>query len=309
MQESYYSFNRYLQEKFGQRVQRISLDAGFDCPNLDGTKSSEGCIYCNNKGFSKFSRQKVDLKKQITDSMAFYQKRLGVEKFIAYFQAFSNTYAGLKTLKERYEVIKRFPQIVGLFISTRPDCVDEEKIKLIAAYAENYLVWMEYGLQTTQNDILNAINRNHTYEDFLKALALTRKYNLNVGAHLIFGLPGWSSRQFAEDIKRLTKLDIQGVKMHVLHVLRGTTLESEYQKGNLKLFSQADYVKIACDFLERIPPQWVILRLVSDAAHDYLIAPEWINNKAAVIEAIRQELARRKSFQGCYYEGSRFQNH
>ena len=306
MRERYYSFNSYLQEKFGERVQRISLDAGFDCPNLDGSLSSQGCIYCNNKGFSKFSRQKLSLEEQINNSIAFYQKRLGVEKFIAYFQAFSNTYADPETLKKRYDLIRKFPQIIGLFISTRPDCVDEEKLKLIAGYSKNYLVWMEYGLQTTQNRVLSLINRNHSYDDFLKAYVLTRKYGINVGVHLIFGLPGWEAQQSADDFKEISKLDIQGVKLHVLHVLRGTPLESEYQKGNLKLLGQAAYVKIVCDFLERIPAGWVILRLVSDAAHDYLIAPDWINHKSAVIEEIRQEFIRRNTFQGYYYASDTF---
>ena len=201
---------------------------------------------------------------------------------------------------------RKFPQIIGLFISTRPDCVDEEKLKLIAGYSKNYLVWMEYGLQTTQNRVLSLINRNHSYDDFLKAYVLTRKYGINVGVHLIFGLPGWEAQQSADDFKEISKLDIQGVKLHVLHVLRGTPLESEYQKGNLKLLGQAAYVKIVCDFLERIPAGWVILRLVSDAAHDYLIAPDWINHKSAVIEEIRQEFIRRNTFQGYYYASDTF---
>ncbi|MBU1113143.1 MAG: TIGR01212 family radical SAM protein [Candidatus Omnitrophica bacterium] len=304
MNERYYSFNIYLRKIFGERVQRISLNAGFACPNLDGAKSRRGCVYCNNKGFSRFAETGLDLRQQIADSIEFYTKRLGVKKFIAYFQAFSNTYADCRTLKESYDLIKEFPQVCGLFISTRPDCVDEEKIKLIAGYARDYLVWIEYGLQTTQNPVLTSINRNHSYEDFLAALALTRKYGINVGAHLIFGLPGSSDQQIAEDTERIANLDIQGVKFHVLHVLRQTELESQYQKGSLKLLDQAAYVKIVCDFLERIPPKWVILRLVSDADRDYLVAPDWINNKPAVIEEIRKELARRETFQGSYYEGN-----
>ncbi len=180
MNERFYSFNRYLREKFGEKVQRISLDAGFSCPNLDGTLSDNGCIYCNNQGFSPYSRSAKGVSEQIKESIDFYRKRRKINKFIAYFQAFSNTYADLKVLSHNYDIIKEFPQIVGLFIATRPDCVDEAKIKFIAGYKKQYLVWLEYGLQTTHNHILKAINRNHSYEDFLKALKLSRKYGLNV---------------------------------------------------------------------------------------------------------------------------------
>ena len=170
--ERFCSFNRYLQARFGQRVHRINLDAGFTCPNLDGTLSTEGCVYCNNKGFNRYAGSSIGLKEQIEQSIDFYSRRMGVEKFIAYFQAFSGTYSDMKSLDKAYSLVRNYPQIVGLSISTRPDCVDAEKLDLITSFKKDYLVWIEYGLQTTHDDILVAVNRGHGYKDFLNALEL-----------------------------------------------------------------------------------------------------------------------------------------
>ena len=163
MESRFYSFNDYLRGKFGERVHRINIDAGFTCPNLDGTLGNDGCIYCNNKGFSRYACQEISIEKQIEDSITFYEKKMGVKKFIAYFQAFTNTHAPAEVLRERYSIIKKYPQIVGLSISTRPDCVDRAKLDLIEDFTKDYLVWIEYGLQTTDNAILKAINRGHTF--------------------------------------------------------------------------------------------------------------------------------------------------
>jgi len=304
----YFSFNKYLKELFGQRIQRISLDAGFNCPNTDGTLSKEGCIYCNNQGFSLFARQNKATEEQIAESIDFYRQRMGVEKFIAYFQSYTNTYDDLENLKEKYDVIKKFPEIVGLFISTRPDCVDKEKIKLISDYKKDYLVWVEYGLQTTHNHILKAINRNHTYEDFLTALDLTRKVDINTGVHVILGLPWAKYEDMIADAQRLSKLDIQGIKFHILHVLRNTALEKMFNLKEFDLLDSQEYVKIVCDFLERLPSRIVILRLVSTAFRDYLVAPRWINQKQKIIQDIERELRKRGTHQGFYHESSGYKD-
>ena len=308
MEERFYSFNSYLQRLFGERVHRISIDAGFDCPNLDGTLNSDGCLYCNNKAFGTYARTNSPIEEQIGDSIKFYNERLGVNKFIAYFQSFTNTYATLEVLKEKYEVIRKFPQIVGLAISTRPDCVDEERIKLISRYKEEYLVWLEYGLQTTHNHILKKINRQHTYQDFLKACELSRKYGINVGVHMILGLPFATYNDMIQDAQNIARLDIQGIKFHILHTLRDTVLCQMYERGEIDLLTKNEYVRIICDFLERIPSSWVVLRLVSTAFSEYLVAPSWINAKSQVIEDIKKELKNRESRQGCYYESSCYKN-
>jgi hypothetical protein len=302
MNERFYSFNSYLRQTFGERVHRISLDAGFHCPNRDGTLSDEGCIYCNNKGFSPWTGSPKKVEEQIKESISYYGRRFQARKFLAYYQAFTNTYARAQELRNAYGIIRKFPEIVGLFISTRPDCVDEEKMEVIADFARDYLVWIEYGLQTTQNQLLRTLNRNHTYEDFLRALELTRKYKINVGAHIILGLPGEDFEDIMTDARRLGRLDIQGVKFHVLHVLADTKLAAMHRENRIKLFTQEEYVKAVCGFLEYLPSTCVVLRLVSTASSRYLIAPEWINRKAEVIQAIQKELEQRGTYQGYRHE-------
>ncbi|MCM8787512.1 MAG: TIGR01212 family radical SAM protein [Candidatus Omnitrophica bacterium] len=302
IQQPFYSFNTYLREKFGQRVHRISLNAGFNCPNLDGKLSKEGCIYCNNAAFGIYVTTPKPLKIQIEDSIAYYKKKFKVTKFIAYFQAFSNTYAPIEVLKKTYDIIKNFDEIVGLFISTRPDCINEEIMSLISSYQKNYLVWVEYGLQTTHNNVLKTLNRNHTFEDFLIALDLARKFKINVGVHIILGLPFLNYNETVQDAQRLSQLDIQGIKFHILHVLKNTKLEKLYCEGKIKLLTKEEYIKIICDFIERIPKDFVILRLISSADKNYLVAPLWMNDKISIINEITKEFKRRGTFQG-YFVG------
>ncbi|MCK9574045.1 MAG: TIGR01212 family radical SAM protein [Candidatus Omnitrophica bacterium] len=298
MNETYYSFNKYLRGKFGERVHRISIDAGFNCPNVDGVLSKEGCIYCDNKGFSAYAGKAKDVKTQITESIEYYKKKSGIKKFIAYFQAFSNTYSDIKSLKEKYDTIRQFPEIAGLFISTRPDCINEEKIKLIGSYKNEYLVWIEYGLQTTNDQALQALNRNHTYENFTRAVTLTRKYGINVGVHLILGLPWLTHADTMRDAILLSKLDIQGIKLHVLHIFKDTKLYQMHKERPVKLPTQKEYIKMVCDFLERIPDNIVILRLISSANPKFLVAPLWMNDKNSVIDCIKKEFMSRGTKQG-----------
>ncbi|MFA5270841.1 MAG: TIGR01212 family radical SAM protein [Candidatus Omnitrophota bacterium] len=301
MKEPYRSFNSYLREKFGERVHRISVDAGFSCPNLDGTLSKEGCIYCDNKAFSNFAERNIDLSEQIESSIRYYTQKIGVKKFILYFQSFTNTYADIKILEDRYDIAKKFPQVIGISISTRPDCIDEEKIKLISSYKKDYLIWIEYGLQTTDNDRLKVLNRKHTYEDFLSALELARKYDIDTGVHLILGL-GQPFETIIEDAEKIASLDIQGVKFHVLHALKNTVLGKLYNEGKFHLFTEEEYISGICDFLERIPKNIVVLRLISNAHPDCLIAPSWINKKSEVITKIKKEFFKRGSRQGYIFE-------
>ena len=294
----YYSFNTYLKEHFHERVHRISLNAGFSCPNFDGEQNREGCIYCNNKAFSLYSKNELPLEEQIRQSIAFYKHQKKVHTFIAYFQSYTNTYSDIETLKKSYEVIRNFPEIRGLSISTRPDCVDEEKIRMISDYSKDYMVWMEYGVQTTHNRLLKRVNRNHSFEDFLNALDLTRKYGISAGVHMILGLPEARYEDMMKDAETLAKLDIQGIKFHVLHVLKGSPLEKEYAEGSLNLLSQEQYIQYLCDYLERIPAHWVVFRLVSTADREYLVAPHWINNRNQIIETVNQELMKRGTRQG-----------
>lgn len=298
MEKYFYSFNDYLREKFGERVQRLSLNAGFTCPNRNGSISSEGCIYCNDEGFSPFAKTKLSLRKQIEQSMDFAVRRYGAKKFIAYFQNATNTYAPLKKLKKTYDIIKEFPDIVGLYISTRPDCVDEKILDLIESYSSNYDVWIEYGVQSSHERTLKFINRGHTFRDFIKAVEMTAQRNIKVGAHVILGLPGETKEDMLKTAEKIAKLPVSGIKFHMLHILKDTKLEQYHKEGNINLLTLTEYVDIICDFLELISPRCVVFRLVSDAREDFLIAPKWINQKSDVITAIKDEFKRRGTRQG-----------
>lgn len=298
MERRYFSFNDYLKQIFSERVHRISINAGFSCPNLDGSIDDKGCIFCNNAGFVKEDAKK-SVEQQIADAIDFFSKSKhfkNIKKFIAYFQAYTNTYADIETLKKTYDVIKKFPQIVGISISTRPDCIDEEKLRLINTYTDEYLVWIEYGMQTSDDRILNWLNRGHTYQDFISAIELTKKFpKINIGVHIILGLPG---QDIAKDAREVAKLKLNGVKIHNLHILKDTLLEKLYYEGKVTIPEKDEYVKLVCDFLENIPRNVVVLRLVSYAKNDYLVAPLWMNNKFDIIEGINKELERRDSYQG-----------
>ncbi|UCD15268.1 MAG: TIGR01212 family radical SAM protein [Candidatus Omnitrophota bacterium] len=305
MKQRYYSFSSYLRERFGERVHRISINAGFSCPNLDGTKDSGGCIFCNNKAFSYFANlEGFSLEEQIAAGIEYGRRRFKAKKFILYFQSFSNTYGDINFLKEKYSCIKKFDNIVGLAVSTRPDCIDEEKLNVIERFKEDYEVYVEYGLGSVHNKTLGLINRNHKFADFQKAVALTQEYGINTGAHLILGLPGETASDMFATMRILSKMPLWGVKFHCLHVVKDTHLEQMYRNNEIKLLSEDEYVNILVRALELIPKNWVILRLVSDADRNLLVAPFWLNDKHRILKKIEEEFNKRKSYQGLRYEST-----
>ena len=300
--KSYYPFSSYLKERFGVKVHRIGLNAGFSCPNRDGSLSDRGCIFCNEEGFSHFAKTSLSIEEQIESSIDFTRERFKAEKFIAYFQNASNTYASPEKLKKTYDVIKKFPDIVGLFISTRPDCIDGEKLDLIASYRDKYETWIEYGMQTIHDATLKNIERAHDHAKSAQAIIDTDKKGIKAGVHVVLGLPGETKEDMIKTAEAVSVLPISGVKLHALHVLRDTKLEQLYNEGKIKLLSREEYIDSCCDFLERIKPECVIFRLVSDAKKDVLVAPEWINEKQKVIEGIKSEFEKRKTCQGNRYK-------
>ncbi|MEA3306090.1 MAG: TIGR01212 family radical SAM protein [Candidatus Omnitrophota bacterium] len=304
MEEYFYSFNDYLRKKFGRRVQRLSLNAGFTCPNRDGKISTEGCIYCNEDGFSPFAGTRLSLKAQIQQSIDYAKRRYKAEKYIAYFQNATNTYGSLYKLKKAYNAIKEFPDIVGLSISTRPDCVDKKKLDLIAAYCDNYDVWIEYGLQSVHDRTLDFINRGHCFHDFVKAAEMTVERNIKTGVHVILGLPGENREDILMTAKKIAKLPVSGIKFHALHVFKKTKLEEYYNGGRIQLLTFNEYVGIVCDFLEVTNPECVAFRLVSDARKDILVEPKWINRKSEVINAVKDEFKKRGTKQGSFWSGN-----
>ena len=294
----YYSFNSYLRERYGVKVRRISLDAGFSCPNKDGSAGKGGCIYCNELAFSPFAGKALTLDEQIAISLGEAKKSGKAEKFIAYFQNATNTYASCDKLKAAYDVIKKYPEIVALFISTRPDCIDDDKLDLIASYMPAYEVWIEYGIQTVHDRTLHFINRGHDHKASAEAVKRTAGRGIKVGAHVILGLPGETRDDMIATAKEVSALPVSGIKLHVLHVLKGTPLEKMYLDGKLKLMERDEYVSAACDLLENIREDIVVFRLVSDASREVLIAPSLINYKLDVITLIDSELWKRGTRQG-----------
>ena len=295
----YYKFSKYLKERFGERVHKISVDGGFKCPNLDGTLSNKGCIYCNNYAFSPALRVKnLSLEEQIEKGIEYGKKRFKAKKFIVYFQPFTNTYAPLKILKERYDVVRKFSEVVGIAIGTRPDCIDEEKLSLIESYTEDYEVWIEYGLQSIHDKTLKIINRNHTYSDFLKAVEMTKGRRIKICAHVIIGLPGETRKDMIETAKECGRLKIDGIKIHPLHVVKGTQLEKMYKDGKYTPMDIEFYVDTVVEFLQYLSPDTVIQRITADCPSEYLVAPFWISLKERVIKMIEDRLEKDDIYQG-----------
>lgn len=297
--ELYKSLNNYLRRIFGQRVQKIPIDAGFTCPNRDGKISNRGCIYCNayGSGTGALSRN-LSIPDQVRTAKAFLGRRYGVSKFIAYFQAFSNTYGLPQELKAKYDQALKDKDIIGLAIGTRPDCVSEDILSLISSYKRDYKVWMEYGLQSAHDRTLKLINRGHTVADFADAVRLTNKFGIDICAHIILGLPGEVRRDMLETAAFVSDLGIHGLKIHALYVVKGSEMEKQFAGGLYRPLSQAEYVDLVCDVLEIISPEMVIHRITGDPRPEELLAPLWVRGKSATINAIKANFLKRNSFQG-----------
>ncbi len=299
----YYQFSEYLKERFGCKVYKVTIDAGFTCPNRDGELGWGGCTYCNNMGFSANTRHApLPIAEQVEGGMAFMRKRYKAEKFIAYFQAYTNTYAPIDTLRAYYDAALAFEDIVGLSIGTRPDCVPEPVLDMIKGYRTTHEVWIEYGLQSIHDATLRRVNRGHDYAAFLDALERTLRRGLKVCVHVILGLPGESHADMMATARAVGQMDIDSLKIHLMHVLRNTPLEKDLSEGRFKPLEFDEYVGLVCDFLEYIPPRISIQRLTADGPRSILLAPKWSTQKRKIIAAIDAELERRDSHQGSRLE-------
>ena len=295
----YYKLSEYLKKRFNCRVHKITVDAGFSCPNIDGTLSKNGCIFCDNYSFSPPVRTKnIPLAKQIEEGMEYGRRRYKAEKFIVYFQPYSNTYAPVNILKERYDTVKNFPDIVGISIGTRPDCIDEEKLSLIQGYTERYEVWIEYGLQSIHDRTLKLINRNHTYIDFLKAVEMTKGRNIKICAHIIIGLPGETKEDILETARECGRLKLDGIKIHPLYIVKGTALEKMFNSGKYQPLGFDRYIEIASEFIGYLPPETVIHRFTADCPEEVLVGPLWIREKQKIIRCLEEYMLSKGLFQG-----------
>ncbi len=303
--QRYYDFNTALRQQFGCRVQKITVDAGFSCPNRDGKISSGGCIYCNPQGSGTGAHARgLSVTAQLESGKAALTRRYRAKKFIAYFQAFTNTYAPLDRLQAVYAEALAVPDIVGLSIGTRPDCMDPAVLKLLEAYAREYLVWVEYGLQSAHDRTLNLINRGHDFACFETAVNKTSGRGIHVCAHVILGLPGESRQDMLQTAAILSNLPIDGIKIHLLYVILGTPLAKLYQEGLFQCLDQEVYVDLVCDFIERLPGRMVIQRLTGDPHPSELLAPAWSLQKAQTLSLIHATLEKRNTWQGRLRDGT-----
>jgi radical SAM protein (TIGR01212 family) len=297
--QRYHAFGRFLRERFGRRVFRVTLDGGFTCPNVDGTVAVGGCVFCDNRSFSPNRRlPRTSIRAQLERGVERLGRRYGADRFLAYFQAATNTYAPVEKLRRLYDEALAHPQIVGLAIGTRPDCVPDEVLDLVEGYAREHYVCLELGLQSRHDRSLDWMNRGHHFDAFVDAVRRCRGRGFDVCAHVILNLPGESREDMLATADALAALPIQAVKIHNLHVVRNTPLERMYAVGEVRLFERDEYVGVVCDFLERLPPTMVVQRLNGDAPPDYLVAPAWCLDKPALLRAIHAELERRDGWQG-----------
>jgi hypothetical protein len=299
MDKRYNDLNSYFRSIFGCRVQKITIDAGLSCPNRDGKISTGGCIYCNTRGSGTGAHAKgYSVTDQILAGKKALSKRYKAKKFIAYFQSFTNTYAPLDGLKSLYEEALSIEGVVGLSIGTRPDCVDEPVLKLIESYSKTHLIWIEYGLQSMHDKSLALINRGHDFQCFKDAVDATLNRGIKICAHVILGLPEEKRSHMIETAKTIAKMGIDGIKIHLLYVIKGTKLEKLYRQGSYKCLEKQQYVDLVCDFLERIPKDMVIQRLTGDPHPEELVAPQWSVKKAQTLSMIKETLEKRDSWQG-----------
>ncbi len=299
----YYSYNYALRERFSSRVQKISLDAGFTCPNVDGTVAKGGCTFCDNRSFSPSRRlPRANILGQIEQSIARLRLRYkNCKHYLSYFQPATNTYAPVDVLRPLYELALSHPQVVGLAIGTRSDCVPEDVLALLEELAQQNYVSVEYGMQTMHNRSLDWMNRGHHHDSFLEAVERSRGRGFEISAHAILGLPGESHADMLATARELARVNIGAVKLHNLYCVKNTKLAEQVAAGEVQLIERQDYVQTVVDFLELLPPTMVVERISGNAPPDYFVGPSWCLDKPAVQAAIAAEFERRDTWQGKKY--------
>ncbi len=299
MKKRYYTFGDYLKEIFGKKVYKVNVDAGFTCPNRDGTLGTTGCIYCNNSSFRPAScSPSKPLKKQIEEGIEYLKARYKAKAFLVYFQPYTNTYAPVDVLEKLYKEALSHPDVVGLSIGTRPDCVDEEKIELLQKLNQTHMIIVEYGMQSMYEKTLDFIKRGHNYATFLKAVYDTYEKGILVGAHIIVGIPTETREESLSMADEINRHPIRFLKIHQLQVIKNTVLASIYQKEPFPVFEYEEYLDFVVDFIERLSSDIVIQRLFATAPEEILIAPKWNRSKQQILNDINKRLEERNAFQG-----------
>ena len=298
----YNNYNKYFKQQFNGRVQKISIDAGFTCPNRDGTKASGGCTYCYNKSFNPFycSPEKSVIQ-QLNEGISFFEKKYKTQKYLAYFQAYTNTYDNLENLNKLYTEALSHEKVIGLVIATRPDTIDKEKLKYIKSLSEKHFVVIEYGVESTLDKTLEFINRGHTHQETINALELTKKYNLRTGIHIILGLPNETREEILSQAAELSKLPFQTLKLHQLQILKGTKMAKQFAENPeiFNVYTADEYIDLVIDFLELLSPKIMIERFISESPRDMIISPNWNGLKNfEIVTKIEKRMKARNTFQG-----------
>ena len=299
--ERYKHLNKYLKEKFGERTLKICVDANFTCPNRDGLLSNTGCIFCSEKGSGDHLKNHLTIHEQIQNFLNSYRGKRA-NKFIVYFQNFSNTYDSIENLKIKYDSALIDDRIVGIFIATRPDCINEEIVKLLSTYSKKYYVCVELGLQTSNDNTGKIINRCYSSNDFTKAATLLNKYNIDIVTHIMLGLPTEQRKDLENTIKFLNQHNIQGLKIHSTYIVKNTVIEKMYLNGKYNPITLENYLEDLVYVITHINPNIIIHRISGDAPKDTLVAPEWNTHKKLVLNGLDRILKEKNLYQGIYFE-------
>ncbi|MCD6526326.1 MAG: TIGR01212 family radical SAM protein [Desulfuromonas sp.] len=305
MSKAYTVYSQYLKQRFDGRVHKISVDAGFSCPNRGGDRTVGGCLFCEPNGSGSFGiARRLSIAEQVDHGKEVMIRKYKAKYFIAYFQPFSNTYAPVERLRRLYDEALSVERVVGLAIGTRPDCLADDVLDLLHHYHQRTYLWLEIGVQSCHDQTLQFLRRGHDYDCFLSAYQRAKQRGLQVCAHVILGLPGESRQQMLATADEMARLQVDGIKIHLLHVLKDTALGDMYEAGEFELLDRDAYVQLAVDFIERLYPGTMIQRLTGDGPRDILLAPRWSLKKFEVLNAIDNELECRGTVQGslCRYQ-------
>lgn len=300
-EKRYHTWNSHLRQVHGQKIFKVALDGGFTCPNRDGESTTGGCTFCSARGSGDFAgNRRDDLVKQFQDVKSKMHEKWPDAKYIGYFQAFSNTYAPVEELREMYETVLEQEGVVGLSIATRPDCLPDDVVEYLAELNQRTYLWVELGLQTMHEETADLINRAHDFQCFLDGVEKLRKHGIRTCVHIIHGLPGETREMMLQTVEACARMDIQGIKIHLLHLLRNTPMMKQYEQGLIQFMSKDEYIQLVVDSLELLPPDVTIHRITGDGPPDLLIGPMWSMKKWEVLNEIDAELTRRNSWQGKY---------
>jgi len=296
------SYPEYFKAHFGNRVQKLTVDAGFTCPNRDGSKGHGGCTFCNNNAFNpNYCTPVKSITQQLAEGIQFHKMRYRkVDKYIAYFQAYSNTYGPFLQLKKMYQEALDHPGIIGLIVGTRPDCISDELLSYLSRLSEDHYIMIEYGIESCYNTTLLNINRGHSFEDSMRALEMTAKKGIRQGAHFIIGLPGETEQDILAEVEIISKMPINNVKFHHLQIIRDTVMARNFEinPGAFRLFSLDEYLNLMAGIIERLNPEFVVERIAGESHPDYLITPTWGLRYDEVLRKFEERLEEMDTYQG-----------